>query len=154
MEALNNEFDRKDNMLKTHTMRRLQSCMFDESEHLDVFIQHLRDLHKEAIEVRNDIADSTFREIILAAFPSAAFDTIRNILVNHFIHPIAASVIQQITYGYPCIENCPDAVVPIDHLAQAHVVTSHTSALLYLDRGVGKKGDSSVHIIRKKVFKL
>ncbi|KAE9400262.1 hypothetical protein BT96DRAFT_938755 [Gymnopus androsaceus JB14] len=81
-DTLESVYGGKDGMQKVLTMRKLRSCIFTSSNSIDAFFKRLQDLRKESIKAGNEIDDATFREIVLAAFPSAAFDTIiQNIMI-------------------------------------------------------------------------
>lgn len=100
-DAFESTYGGKDGMQKVLTMRKLRSCVFSASDSIDTFFKRLRDLRKESVEAGNNIDDDTFREIILAAFPSAAFDTIiQNITSTPSSFPTSAAVIQQISFQF------------------------------------------------------
>jgi hypothetical protein len=87
------EFGKTDDMRKTYTIRRLRNPIFRDNETLDSFFKILRELRKEAMDAGNDISDGVFREIILAAFPTVAFDTImQNIMANPVTFATSSSV--------------------------------------------------------------
>ncbi|KAE9388166.1 hypothetical protein BT96DRAFT_1004458 [Gymnopus androsaceus JB14] len=100
-DTLDGEFAKKDGMRKVLTEQRLCSFVFREAEPIDEFFKQLREIRKEAVEAGNAIEDKTFREIVIAAFPTLAFDSIiQNITTNESQYPSSASVIQQITFQY------------------------------------------------------
>src|SRR5579875_3156897 len=100
-DALENEFAKKDGMRKVLTERRLRSFVFRESEPIEEFFKQLRELRKDAVEAGNSIDDNTFKGIVVAAFPTSAFDNIiQNIMANDSLYPTSASIIQQITFQY------------------------------------------------------
>ncbi|KAE9386403.1 hypothetical protein BT96DRAFT_981747 [Gymnopus androsaceus JB14] len=94
-EALETTFGGKDEMQKVLTMRRLRSYVFTGSDSIEAFFKRIRDLRKECIEAGNMMDDDTFREIVLAAFPGAEFDTIIQNITSSKNYPTSASVIQQ-----------------------------------------------------------
>ncbi|KAJ3992832.1 hypothetical protein F5050DRAFT_1811081 [Lentinula boryana] len=105
-ETLVKEFGQKDDMRKVITMRKLRSHIFRENETLDEFLCMLRELQKEATDMGNDILDDVFREIVMAAFPTVAFDTImQNINANPSTFLTSSSVIQHISFQYSRSEN-------------------------------------------------
>ncbi|KAJ3859272.1 hypothetical protein EV359DRAFT_86589 [Lentinula novae-zelandiae] len=78
-------------------------------------------MRKDAIEAGNSITDSQFRDIVIAAFPTNAFDNIiQNITANASLYSTTASVIQQISFQYSRVENRPNAVVAGDCISQTH----------------------------------
>ncbi|KAJ3836727.1 hypothetical protein F5878DRAFT_624395 [Lentinula raphanica] len=122
-------------MRKVISMRRLRSHIFCDNETIDTFFCTMRELRKEAIDMGNEIPDSVFREIVLAAFPTASFDTImQNINANPSTFPSSSSVIQHISFQYSRSENRPDAVVPGDRLPQANSVAYLTSHIETLEK--------------------
>lgn len=130
-EILDAEFSKKDGMCKVLTDRRLRSLIFRETESIDEFFNQLREVRLTAMEAGNNINDKIFREIVITAFPTLAFDSIiQNITANESQYPTAASVIQQITFQYSQVKHRPDAVVSGDKIAQAHTAMSSQAALL------------------------
>ncbi|GAW08486.1 retrovirus-related pol polyprotein from transposon tnt 1-94 [Lentinula edodes] len=128
LDTLEKEFARKDGMRKVLTERNLRSLTFRETIPIDEFLNQLRALRKDAIEAGNSITDAQFREIIIAAFPTSAFDNIiQNITANPSLYTTAASVIQQISFQYSRVENHPNAVVTGDRISQAHSVAAPIS---------------------------
>ncbi|KAE9392884.1 hypothetical protein BT96DRAFT_999927 [Gymnopus androsaceus JB14] len=139
-DTLDKEFAKKDGMRKVLTERRLRSFVFREAEPIDEFFKQLREIRKEALEAGNVIEDKTFQEIVIAAFPMLAFDSIiQNITANESLYPSSASVIQQITFQYSRVENRPDAVVAGDRIAHAHVAVSPHAALMAQSGNSDKK---------------
>ncbi|KAJ3816489.1 hypothetical protein F5880DRAFT_1619268 [Lentinula raphanica] len=88
-------------MRKTLSMQRLRSHIYREEDTIDTFFKTLRDLRKEAIDMGNEVSDSVFQKIVLATFPTIAFDTImQNINANLTIFATSTSVLQQIAFQY------------------------------------------------------
>ncbi|GAW02570.1 retrovirus-related pol polyprotein [Lentinula edodes] len=131
LDTLENEFAKKDGMRKVLTERNLRSLTFRETTPIDEFFNQLRALRKDAIEAGNSITDSQFRDIVIAAFPTNAFDNIiQNITANASLYSTTASVIQQISFQYSRVENRPNAVVAGDRISQAHSAISTHAALV------------------------
>lgn len=101
---------------------------FRETIPIDEFLNQLRGLRKDAIEAGNSVTDSQFQEIVIAAFPTGAFDNIiQNITANPLLYTTAASVIQQISFQYSQVENCPNVVIAGDRISQAHSAAASIS---------------------------
>ncbi|KAJ3829929.1 hypothetical protein F5880DRAFT_1501937 [Lentinula raphanica] len=136
-EKLVSEFGQRDDMRKTLSMRRLRSHIYREDDTIDAFFKTLRDLRKEAIDMGNDVPDSVFREIVLAAFPTVAFDTImQNINANPTIFSTSTLVMQQIAFQYSRSANQPDAAIPGDRLPQANSVSTLASRLETIEKQI------------------
>lgn len=130
-EILDMEFSKKDGMRKVLTDCCLCSFVFHKTESIDKFFNQLREVRLSAVEVGNSIDNKVFQEIVIAALPTLAFDSIiQNITANESWYPMAASVIQQITFQYSRVKHRSNSVTPGDKVAQAHTATSLPAALL------------------------
>jgi hypothetical protein len=101
---MENEYGQKDMLVKVMTERKLRTYTFNGSEPLDEFFKNLRSIRKEAVLAGNVIDDKTFRQIVLAAFPSKEFDNIISNITSSTNYETSASVIQQITFTYSRVE--------------------------------------------------
>lgn len=105
MDAFESEYAAKDEMRKVLTEKKLRSYTFRGGEPIEAFFRNIRVLRKEAVEAGNGVDDSTFCQIILAAFPSKEFDTIIQTVSSSPQNNTPASVIQAITFAYSRIED-------------------------------------------------
>jgi hypothetical protein len=122
MLALETEYGQKDMLIKVMTERKLRTYVFNGSEPLDEYFKNLRSIRKEAVLAGNEIDDSTFRQIVLAAFPGKEFDgIISNITSSPSSYTTSSSVIQQIAFSYSRIEERSNAATSGSKItAEAH----------------------------------
>jgi hypothetical protein len=110
MVDLEAEYGQKDMLVKVMMERKLRTYVFNGSEPLDKFFKNLCSIRKEAVLAGNIINDTTFHQIVLAAFPGKEFDgIISNITSSPANYTTSASVIQQISFSYSRIEERSNA---------------------------------------------